>query len=579
LADIFLSYSSRDRLQAKQLRDLLSGAGYSVWIDQSGIDFATSWSGEIVEAIEACAAFLVLLSQNSVASENVAKELVLASEQKKKILPVDLEPVELPRDLRYHLAGIQRAFASDTDAILKALDNLGLSASGAKTESVRTADQRKSLIILPFEDLSPAQDNQWFADGLAGELIDALANIRSLRILDRKTSMELRGVKQSTVEIGKLFNTRYFIEGTVRKFGEEIKISISLLDIATGDTLWQFSHRGEFKDIFDIQEAVAKKVVEGLRLHLTKEEATLISERGTDNADAYELFVKASERFRIQTKESLSTAVELLASAIEIDPAYTDAYQLKARVLTNLARQYDRNPDLLAEAEKLCHESLRLKPDLFESYHPLMQVYILEGKLEEAERIANELVRIQPDNFMSYFSLGFFYDVTDQCEKAIAPYEEAVRLNQDYLMAIWNLCASCGNAHEEEKLVRWSSFALPRFERHIKLHPDDEIARTRSAALLLWTGRKDDARKTALELQNARDPLTLFNIACLLGEMKEKVEALRMFRKAIEAGLRNPRMKDFLTDPDQGVPELAGTPEYEEVRLMVEEIEKETASR
>src|SRR5436190_14807785 len=118
MSDIFISYSSKDKEKADQLTELLGSAGLSVWIDQSGIDVATSWSGEIVDAIEGCKAFVVLLSPNSVTSVNVIKEVSLSAEQKKKILPLDLEPVELPRDLKYHLAGIQRAPMTNIDAII-----------------------------------------------------------------------------------------------------------------------------------------------------------------------------------------------------------------------------------------------------------------------------------------------------------------------------------------------------------------------------------------------------------------------------------------------------------------------------
>ena len=108
MADIFISYSSKDRQQAEQLTELLASAGLSVWIDKQGIDAATSWSGEISKAIEDCKALVLLLSLTSIASENVRKEVSLAAERKKKILPLDLEPVTLPHDFAYHLAGIQR---------------------------------------------------------------------------------------------------------------------------------------------------------------------------------------------------------------------------------------------------------------------------------------------------------------------------------------------------------------------------------------------------------------------------------------------------------------------------------------
>ncbi len=101
MSDIFISYSSKDRAQADQLIELLVSAGLSVWIDRSGIEAATSWSKEIVQAINECKAFVVMLSPNSLLSNNVIKEVSLASEKRKKILPLDLEPVQLTEDFEY----------------------------------------------------------------------------------------------------------------------------------------------------------------------------------------------------------------------------------------------------------------------------------------------------------------------------------------------------------------------------------------------------------------------------------------------------------------------------------------------
>src|SRR5581483_6755577 len=178
MPDIFISYSRKDAAQADELAALLASAGLSCWIDKEGIDLAASWSGEIVDAIDECKAFLVLLSAHSIESVNVVKEVALAAEQKKKILPLDLEPVELSRDLKYHLAGIQRAPMTNIDAVIRALEKLGLDATDAPQppKIVKETDGRKTLMILPCEDLSPTGDKGWFADGIASELITALSN-------------------------------------------------------------------------------------------------------------------------------------------------------------------------------------------------------------------------------------------------------------------------------------------------------------------------------------------------------------------------------------------------------------------
>jgi adenylate cyclase len=539
-----------------------------------------------VDAVAACKAFVVLLSPRSIASENVVKEVSLAATNKKKILPLDLEPVELSRDIAYHLAGLQRAPMTNTDAILRALDKLGIAPvvagfprlDGDKTSvgagTAPLQDSRKSLMILPFEDLSPTADNQWFADGIVSEMISALSNVKAIRIADNQATKEFRSYHGQLTTYAHTMNIRYFVQGDVRKFGDNIKISVRLLDIETGDHLWQDSMKGTMNDIFDIQESVAAKVLEGLKVHLASDEKKKLAERGTENAEAYELYMKASEYFYRQTKEGFQLAVQLFTEAIKLDTGYARAYQFKAIALASLYRSYDRTYALLDEAETLCKEALRIKPDLFAVYLPLSQVYMHRGQLAEAEEAAREYIRKDPQNYSSHFALGFFYNNTGQPAKAIAPFEEAVRLKPDYLSGLWNLVVSCDSAEEREKCGHWAQVALPLYERRLKLHPDDESMHVSHALLLLFSGRTVDAHAAAMKLTNLKDGRSLYNTACLFGKLSDKPEALRTLHKAIDAGYRDMRhLKEFLTDEKEGVLALQGTPEYEEVRVMVAALE------
>jgi len=169
---------------------------------------------------------------------------------------------------------------------------------------------------------------------------------------------------------------------------------------------------------------------------------------------------------------------------------------------------------------------------------------------------------------------------TGQSAKAIAPFEEAVRLKPDYLVSLFNLVAICDYAGEREKCSHWATVALPYYERHLKLHPDDEGKRVQHAALLQMSGRIDEAHAAAMKLTHLKDGASLYNTAYLLGRLGDPSEALRTFRKAIETGFRDMRhLKEFLTDEREGVLALQGTPEYEEVREMVEELEREPGLR
>jgi len=574
--DIFISYSSKDREQAEQLTELLASAGLSVWIDQSGIEAAESWSESIVDAIDSCKAFIVMLSPASILSNNVVKEVSLASEKRKKILPLDLEPVELPKNMQYALAGIQRAPMTNIDAVIRALAKLGLEATGAPQapKIAKAADGRKSLMILPFQDLSPTGDNGWFADGIVSEMIQALSNVKALHVTDAQSTKDFKRYQGTLPTYAKEMGIRYFVEGDVRKFGDQIKINSRLLDIETGDHLWQDSMKGTMNDIFDIQEIVASKVVEGLKVHLASDEKKKLAERGTENAEAYELYMKAGEYFLRQTKEGFQFAIQLFTEAIKLDPGYAQAYQYKASALAMLYRGYDRTFLLLDEAETLCKEALRLKPDLFDVYNPLSMIYMHRGCLAEAEGAAREFIRKDPQNHVSHFMLAFFYDGTGQHASAIAPYEEAVRLKPDDLPGLFNLVNDCDSTGEQEKCAHWAAVALPYFERHLKLHPEDEGKRVHHANLLQWSGRTEDAYAAAMKLTNLKDGMSLYNTACLFRRLGDLPEALRTFRKSIETGFRYTQLlKEFLTDEKEGVLALQGTPEYEEAKRMVEKIE------
>jgi TolB-like protein/cytochrome c-type biogenesis protein CcmH/NrfG len=494
------------------------------------------------------------------------RELSLASEKNKRVLPVDLEPTVLPSSFEYPLAGLQRVAISDFDRIVYAHKH--------GVEKIIKKDERKSVMILPFEDLSPTGDNGWFADGIVSELISALSNVKSIRIADNQATKEFKKYNGQLTTYSREMNIRYFVQGEVHKFGGRIKINSRLLDIETGDHLWQDSMKGTMDNIFDFQEEVALKVVEGLKVRLAADEKKKIAERGTENAEAYELYLRAAEYSARSTKEGFQLAVQLITEAIHLDPGFAEAYRFKALAIAAVYRIYDREPALLAEAEILCKKALKLKPDLFKVYIPLSHIYMHRGRFFEAEEAAREFIRKDPQDWSSHASLGFFYMETGQNAKAIAPLEESVRLMPDRLSGMWNLVAACDAAGEREKCAHWASMTLPLIERHLKLHPDDETQMVLYANLLFWSGRTEAARTAAIELKRMKDGASLFNIACLFGDLGDKSEALGTFRKAIEAGFKDTRhLKKFLTDEKEGITSLAGKPEYEEVKRMVEALE------
>jgi tetratricopeptide (TPR) repeat protein len=283
--------------------------------------------------------------------------------------------------------------------------------------------------------------------------------------------------------------------------------------------------------------------------------------------------MKATEYFDRQTKEGIQLAIQLSTEAIKLDSYYAQAYYSKATALAVLYRGYDQTPALLDEAETLCKEALTIKPDLFWIYQPLSMIYMLRGQLDEAEEVAEEYIRKAPQDFYSHFALGFFYENTLQYAKAIEPYEEAVRLVSNSLACLVNLVNCCEVAGKAEKCGHWARATLPLVERHLKLHPDDETMRVWYATILFLSGKTEEAYSATLKLTNLKDSVSLYNTANIFRRLGDLPEALRTFRKSIEAGFRSiHHLKEFLTDEKEGIPSLAGTTEYEEVKRMVEKL-------
>ncbi len=573
MADIFISYSSKDRAQAEQLTELLASAGLSVWIDKSALDVSTSWSAEIVDAINDCHAFIVLLSPNSIVSHNVIKEVSLASEKRKKILPLDLEPTNLPRELEYQLAGIHRAPMTNIDSIIRAIGKLGLEATQAPTmKLVKETDSRKSLMILPFEDLSPTADNQWFADGLAAELISALSNVKSLRVTDQQTTKEFKNYKGHLTIYAKEMSVRYFIQGSVRKFGDQIKITSSLLDIETGDHLWQDSMKGTMDDIFDIQEKVAEKVVGGLKVHLAPEEKQKLTERGTENAEAYELYLKGGEYFDRHTKSDFERALALLEESVRLDSNFANAYMEIANASLELYRLYSRSPSFLDQAEQAAERIREVEGETAQYLCVKSHISRSRDDLGSALHYAERAIELDPNYSPGYDALGITYHSLGNMVGAVRVYKALVSLRENYRAFYFNLLTSLNELPDtpenREELRLSAEHAIPVYERYVRLNPDDYNARVEFTNVLRHADRMDVSLQEADKLSEVEslDGAAIYNLACLYLSVSDTVRGLSMLRRSIGKGFRSIEILSRDTD----LAPLRGMPEFEELMKELE---------
>lgn len=187
-------------------------------------------------------------------------------------------------------------------------------------------DNVNSIAILPFKNISSDEENEYFCDGLAEELINALSKIDELKVAARTSAFSFKGKNAAVSEIAEKLGVGNVLEGSVRKSGNRLRISVQLVNTADGFHLWSERYDREFKDIFDLQDEITLAVTEALKVTLLGHERSMVLKRYTDNAEAYELFLKGRYYHYKYTADAWKRAIEFFQKAIEIEPNYAPAY-------------------------------------------------------------------------------------------------------------------------------------------------------------------------------------------------------------------------------------------------------------
>ena len=204
---------------------------------------------------------------------------------------------------------------------------------------------KKSIVVLPFVNMSDDPGQEYFSDGLTEELITSLSRLREMKVVSRTTSMQYKGTTKDIRTIGQENAVNYVVEGSVRKYGNNLRITAQFIDANKDFHLWAETYRGTIEDIFDIQEMVSEKIVEALRIQLTAEEQRMLEKRYTENTEAYQLYLKGVHFWKKRNEEALQQAIIQFEKALEKDPAYAlawaglaDTYSLMGEY-TNISRR------------------------------------------------------------------------------------------------------------------------------------------------------------------------------------------------------------------------------------------------
>src|SRR4030095_15709525 len=208
-------------------------------------------------------------------------------------------------------------------------DSTKFSPVNETTESSLLGERKqglRSLAVLPFTDLSAERDQEYFADGVAEEILNALAKLGELHVAARTSSFAFRGTSVDAREIGRRLGVDALLEGSIRKAGKRVRITVQLIDSRQGYHVWSERFDREIDDIFAVQDEIAQSVIQALGLSLTQREERSLRRRSTINVEAYEFYLRGRKLFQKWTRQNIALAREMFERATEIDPGFAGAW-------------------------------------------------------------------------------------------------------------------------------------------------------------------------------------------------------------------------------------------------------------
>jgi TolB-like protein/Flp pilus assembly protein TadD len=452
-ASVFISYASHDTESAQKVCATLEAAGSPCWMAPRDVKAGAQYADAIVRAINEARAVVLVLSGSAVASSHVAREVERAASKRKPIIPFRLDAAALNPEFEYFLSNSQwidvpkLGIPAALDKLREALTHVSGSSGAAPTTSHPVAHKRttkqtitaavvalaavaavalglhfwlsshragqtsavaaitdKAIAVLPFTDMSEKKDQEYFADGMAEEILDLLAKIPGLKVIGRTSSFQFKGKSDDLRAIGERLGASYVVEGSVRKAGARIRVTAQLIDSHSGIHLWSESYDRDYGDILVLQDDIATGIARALQLAVGADD--LRPPRRLPSTEAYSLYLHARAALD-RLDESMEVAQSELEQALVLDPSFVQAAEVLALMHAEQAlNQWVSGPEGWRHAREAAEIALRIDP-ISARAHAVLGLVSAEQEFrwDEADAEIGKALRANPrDSFALDFA-------------------------------------------------------------------------------------------------------------------------------------------------------------------------------
>jgi len=283
------------------------------------------------------------------------------------------------------------------------------------------------VAVLPFANISPDPNDEYFADGMTDEIISVLSKIEQAEIISRTSVMQYKKAAKSIKEVSKELNVGTVIEGSVRKSGNRLRVTVQMIDAVKDRHLWAESYDGELQDVFTIQNEIALRVADALQAKMPQSGPSMIEH--TRSVEAYTLYLRAMQLYHENTESSLREAVVLFEKAISKDPAFVRAYAGLAHALCGLAVGYEDFTASIGKAEAVARKAQELGPYSAEANLAMAYVHTFMDKFDEVISEAEKAIGINPNLSEAYRSLGWINSSMGKLEAGVRDLQRAYELD------------------------------------------------------------------------------------------------------------------------------------------------------
>ncbi len=445
--------------------------------------------------------------------------------------------------LRYSISELRKAFNDDArdPQIIQTIARRGYRLIAPVSKRDSFSDSQASIAVLAFSDISSSKDQEYFCDGISEEIINNLTRIKGLRVSSRTSSFAFKGKSEDIRAIGRKLGVATVLEGSVRKAEGRLRITAQLIKVEDGYHLWSERYDRDLKDIFAIQDGIARSIAATLKITLTPREQNAIGKAPTADLEAYDYYLQGKKFFYQYKRKGIEFALKMFTQATELDPTFVRAFAGIADCYSFLFMHAGSHDSHREQADSMSRRAVELDPDSAEAHAARGLACFLKKNFAEGESEFEKAIHLDPTLFEAYYFYARICFEQGKLEKTIQMYEKSMEVNPQDYQAPLLVAQVYSDLGDEQKAEACRQRGVKAVEARLKLHPDDSRALYMGANGLVALGEHERGLEWANQATaiDPEEPMVLYNVACIQSLAGRYDDALDSLERSVQRGFRH----------------------------------------